>query len=84
MRGLPPDASVWREDALPPAEELLALLVEQQDAWHEAGFLLAAGKRVRQPGRVRIRRPGEDVQERKIVSDPLEIRAWFAKHAGRG
>ena len=73
---------MWREDALPPTEELLALMVEQQDAWQDAHLMFAAGKRTRPPGRVQIRRPGDDVQERKIVSDPREIASWFAKHAG--
>lgn len=63
--------------------EFLATLVERQDAWQKAQFLLAAGKSVAPPSPIRISRPNDEPEpERVIVSDPRTIAAWFAKNVG--
>lgn len=61
---------------------MLATLVERQDAWSQV-LLEAAmnAKRVRPPGQMHFKRPGEE-SERKLVSDPRAIAAWFAKNVG--
>lgn len=83
--GLPPEAGVWREQALPPVEDFLASLIERFEQWQRAQFMLTAGKSVAPPAPIRVIRPGQTAEPEpqpkpKAVTDPHEIAAWFAKH----
>jgi hypothetical protein len=80
--GLPPEAATHRSKAFPPVEEMLATLIERHDEWSQALLKAALNhKRVTPPGQMRFQRPGEE-PERKLVSDPRAIAAWFAKNVG--
>lgn len=83
IKGLPLESATYSSQRFPPDVEFLATLIEQQDAWQKAHFLLAAGKSVAPPAPVRIVRPDDEPEpERKLVSDPRTIAAWFAKNVG--
>ena len=80
IEGLPGDAAVWRNDALPPIEERLAQLLERADAWSRALFQAQTGAReIQVPGEVRIIRPGTaDVPRKHVETDVKRIMAFFA------
>lgn len=73
---------MWRQHALTPAEDFLATLLERQDAWHRAHLGLLAGKHVRLPPEIHIRRPGEEraPTEKRVETDPARIAAFFRAH----
>lgn len=82
VRGLPPDAAVWRADRLPPAEEYAVVLIEQYGQWSRALLdALMGAKRVQIPAQMTYDRPGAPVRPAgNIVTDPAELRRWFARN----
>lgn len=57
----------FRQDALTPGDELLAELLENQDAWQRAHMQITSRKRgqIMVPAPVRVERPGQTEPERK-------------------
>ena len=82
IKGLPPEAAVWRQHSFPPVEELLVQLLERHDQWARAHLqALLHHKKVSVPAEFQIMRPGEEDQPvRKIETDPAKIAAFFQQH----
>jgi hypothetical protein len=81
--GLSPEASVWRDKRWPLWVEFLALLVERQDEWHDALLGMQAGQRVKSPGRLSIRRPGEPDEPERKRFDPHRVAAGLRQIFGK-
>jgi hypothetical protein len=79
---MPADAATWRQDRLPPLEEYTALILERQDQWSRALLdALLHKKRITLPAPLQFERPGQQRPAvRNIVTDPGELRRWFARN----
>jgi hypothetical protein len=84
IKGLPPESATYSSQRFPPDVEFLATLIERQDAWFDVLLKAHMGaKRVQPPAPLQVRRPDDAPEpERKLVSDPRTIAAWFAKNVG--
>ena len=82
VKGLPPEAAVWRQHSFAPTEELLVQLLERHDQWARAHLqALLHHKKISVPPEFRLLRPGEEDQPmRKIETDPGRIAAFFSEH----
>jgi hypothetical protein len=83
VKGLPPEAGVWRQHSFPPTEELLVQLLERQDEWARSHLqALLHHKKVAVPPHFHIMRPGEQEQTpaSRVETDPVKIAAFFRQH----
>jgi hypothetical protein len=83
VKALPPDSAVKRAAAgaansFPPVEELLAVLVERIDAWGDSHLDALMGRtKVSIPPPIRIQRPGQQGNTRRVETDPRRIAEFF-------
>jgi hypothetical protein len=85
VKGLPPEAAVWRQNAFTPTEELLVQLLERHDEWARSHLqALLHHKKVSVPAPFHMLRPGEEEQEpaNRVETDPAKIAAWFQQNLG--
>ena len=82
VKGLPPEAAVWRQHSFTPTEELLVQVLERHDAWARAHLqALLHHKKVSVPPEFTILRPGEeDRPASRVETDPVKIAAFFQEH----
>lgn len=83
--GLPPEGALGRHrtGGWTEAEHMLATLIETTDYWGRAAAVIGGAKADSLPKPIRFTRPGMEPEEpeRKVVTDPAVIRAWFARNA---
>lgn len=84
IKGLPPEAAVWRQSGFTPVEELLVQVLERHDEWARAHLqALLHHKRITVPAQFQILRPGEEeTPARHVETDPAVIAAFFRDHVG--
>lgn len=86
VKGLPGDAAVWRQDKRhwSQTDELLATLIEQSDYWQRRLLMAWGAKRLPPPPQINHPdRPGRRKADRKVTTDPAEIRQFFSQHSRR-
>lgn len=84
VKGLPPEAAVWRQHSFTPTEELLVQVLERHDEWARSHLqALLHHKQVTVPARFHMLRPGEEQQPAKRVeTDPQVIAQFFEQNLG--
>jgi hypothetical protein len=85
VKGLPPDAAVWRQHAFTPVEELLVQLLERHDQWARTHLqALLHHKKVSVPAEFHMLRPGEQEQaaSRRVETNPVVIAEFFKRNIG--
>jgi len=85
VKGLPPEAAVWRQHSFTPVEELLVQALERHDEWARAHLqALLHHKKITVPPEFQILRPGEemDTPASRVENDPVKIAAFFEQNFG--
>lgn len=75
---------MWRAEggSWTTQDELLAALIEVTDRWHHQAAIDRGHKRARLGKPIRITRPHERRESRRVESDPSRIAAFFKKLRG--
>jgi hypothetical protein len=85
VKGLPPEAAVWRQHSFTPVEELLVQVLERHDEWARAHLsAMLNHKKVVVPAEFVMLRPGENEQPlaNRVENDPVKIAAFFEQNFG--